>query len=183
MNDESMSALLDGECSPQERDQLLTQIDQDPALRQRYARMVKARQVRRAALARPAAVPDDFADQVMAALPARPDPVHAEPADEAFSWQPAAGLVAAAALGAVAVLALQSVNPPAPATRAAIVAAPPANDAAVVARLDDANARQLRNYLMAYSQSRGEHGMGGTLGYARYAAHTVANDDPKGGLR
>jgi len=182
MIDESLSALLDGECSPQERDQLLTQIDQDPALRQRYARMVKARQVRRSALARPVPVPDDFADQVMAALPARPDPVET-PAEEPFQWQPAAGLVAAAALGAVAVLGLQAVQPPAAPARAAMVAAPPANDVPMVAALDDANARQLRNYLMAYSQSRGQHGMGGTLGYARYAAYTVGNDDPKDGSR
>ena len=182
MIDESLSALLDGECSPQERDQLLTQIDQDPALRQRYARMLKARQVRRSALARPVAVPDDFADQVMAALPVRPDPVET-PADEPFQWQPAAGLVAAAALGAVAVLALQAVNPPAPATQAALVAPPPANDAAAVAKLDDTNARQLRNYLMAYSQSRGQQGMGGTLGYARYAAYTAGSDDPQDGSR
>jgi anti-sigma factor RsiW len=180
MNDEDMSALLDGECSPQERDQLLTQIEQDPALRQRYARMVKARQVRRSALARPVTVPDDFADQVMAALPARPDPAQA-PADEPFSWQPAAGLAAAAALGAVAVLALQAVNPPPAATRAAMAATPPADGPAVVAGLDDANARQLRNYLMAYSQSRAQQGMGGTLGYARYAAYTVGNDDPENG--
>jgi negative regulator of sigma E activity len=179
MNDETMSALLDGECSPQERDQLLTQIEQDPALRQRYGRMLKARQVRRSALARPVTVPDDFADQVMAALPARPDPEEA-PAEEPFSWQPAAGLAAAAALGAVAVLALQSVNPPPAATRAA---APPVSGHAAVAGLDNANARQLRNYLMAYSQSRAQQGMGGTLGYARYAAYTVANDDPENGSR
>jgi negative regulator of sigma E activity len=182
MNDESMSALLDGECSPQERDQLLTQIEQDPALRQRYARMVKARQVRRSALARPVTVPDDFADQVLAALPARPDPVPT-PLGEVFPWQPAAGLAAAAALGAVAVLALQTVNPPAPATRAATAVTPPASDTAAVAKLDDANARQLRTYVMAYSHSRGQHGLGGTLGYARYAAYTVGNDDPKGGSR
>lgn len=180
MNDESLSALLDGECSPQERDQLLTLIDQDPALRQRYARMVKARQVRRSALARPVTVPDDFADQVMAALPIRPDP--AQPASEApFQWRPAAGLVAAAALGAVAVLALQAVHSPVPAIPVA-TASPPTNGTAV-ARLDDANARQLRYHLMAYSQSRGEHGIGGTLGYARYAAYTVRDDIPGDGSR
>jgi len=179
MIDESLSALLDGECSPQERDQLLTQIDQDPALRQRYARMVKARQVRRSALARPVAVPDDFADQVMAALPARPDPVEA-PADDPLQWQPAAGLVAAAALGAVAVLGLQAVRPPA---AAMFATTPTANDVAEIAKLDDASARQLRNYLMAYSQSRGQHGMGGTLGYARYAAYTAGTDDSGDGPR
>jgi anti-sigma factor RsiW len=182
MNDESLSALLDGECSPQERDQLLTQIEQDPALRQRYARMVKARQVRRSALARPVTVPDDFADQVMAALPGRPDPEQA-PADEPLSWQPAAGLAAAAAVGAVAVLALQAVNSTPAGTRPVMAATAQVHDHAPVARLDNANARQLRNYLMTYSQSRAQQGMGGTLGYARYAAYTVGNDDGENGSR
>jgi hypothetical protein len=43
--------------------------------------------------------------------------------------------------------------------------------------LDDQKRQQLRNYLIAYSQSRAQQGMGGTLGYARYAAYTDAKDD------
>jgi hypothetical protein len=36
--------------------------------------------------------------------------------------------------------------------------------------LDEQDRRELRRYLMSYSETR-THGMGGTLGYARYAAY------------
>lgn len=180
MIDESLSALLDGECSPEELDQLLTRMDRDPALRERFGKMVLAQHVRRDVLAR-RSVPADFADRVMAALPERPDPV-VVPWPRRIPWPPAAGLAAAAALGAVAVLALKPDVPTAPAADVT-AATPPADDAAV-AQLDDESARQLRNYLMAYSQSRGQQGMGGTLGYARYAAYTADGDaDESGGSR
>lgn len=178
MNHETLSALLDGECSPAELDLVLKRLDQDPALRARFSRMSFAQQLLRGVGVRP--VPADFADRVMAALPARTSRATVLPR-RAMAWQPLAGLAAAAAVGGVAVLAAQ----PRPA------AAPPAPMAEVSAgeqpmvALDDANARQLRNYLMAYSQSRAYHGVGGTLGYARYAAYTTVDrgDDPADGSR
>jgi len=181
MNSESLSALLDGECSPSELDHLLGQMDRDPALRERFGRMALSQELRRGA--RVSRVPADFADRVMAALPARPDATLVRlPAR--WSWQPLAGLAAAAAVGAVAVLVIKpdpGAGPadPAIATPAVAEAPAPADDRRM-AELDDENARQLRNYLMAYSQSRAQQGMGGTLGYARYAAYT---DDRKDGSR
>ena len=183
MNEENLSALLDGECSPSELEQVLHALEKNPALRARFGRMVLAHELRQGVKVRKA--DPGFADRVRAALPARPDPVAAN--DEsakvvalrpqpAFSWRPAAGLAAAAAVGAAAVLVLQPEPAPTAITIPAPVAAvdPDPAEAALaqrVSQLDDQRQQQLRNYLMSYSQSRAQQGMG-TLGYARYAAHT-----------
>jgi hypothetical protein len=176
MNEESLSALLDGECSPSELDQVLRRLDQDPELRQRLSRLSRGEHLRRGVLGR--SVPLDFADRVMAALPARPDrPGWRMPAFRP-AWRPLAGLAAAAAFGAAAVLVLRpDATPGADGIPVAAAPAMLAQDAGALedldyARLDAARARHLRNYLMAYSQSRAQHGMAGTLGYARYAAYT-----------
>jgi hypothetical protein len=124
-----------------------------------------------------------FSTRVLAAL-------HDEPAVvvpfagrvRRLPWRAAASLAAAAVLGAIAVLVVRPQTPFAPAPASAIAAAPAeaAGPAATeqperqFAELEDEYARQLRNYVMAYSQSRGQQGVGATLGYARYAAHTDA---------
>jgi negative regulator of sigma E activity len=178
MNEETLSALLDGECSPAELDLLLRQMNQDPATRQRFARLALGQEIRRGI--RVPDIPADFADKVVAALPERPDPAAARPTLVPLaprrSWQPLAGLAAAAAVGAVAVLVMKPDPAPMATTAVPVAQAEPQPEADTA--LADQDARQLRNYVMAYSQSRARHGMGGTLGYARYAAHT--GDDPDG---
>jgi negative regulator of sigma E activity len=170
---ESLSALLDGECSPSELDRLLADFDRDPGLRREFARMCVAREARMGTRVRK---PDlDFADRVLAALHTEEAPVVVALGDRIrrIPWRMATSLAAAAAIGAVSVLA---VRPAAvPDTGPVVVQATALAEAEPVetgyAELDDENARHLRNYLMAYSQS-GHQGVGSTLGYARYAAYT-----------
>jgi negative regulator of sigma E activity len=180
MNDETLSALIDGECTRAELDQLLRRMERDPALRERYNRQVLALEIRRGA--KPSAVRADFAERVLAALPPAPSAT-VLPLRTRMAWQPLAGLAAAAGLGAVAVMALKP-EPAAPPSPAPLASAPPSVADPAVADLDSEQARQLRNYVMSYSHSRAQHGVGGTLGYARYAAYTTdPADDSKDGER
>jgi negative regulator of sigma E activity len=176
---ESLSALLDGECSASELERVLSALERDPALGEQFSRQCLARESRMGTRIR--AADPGFSARVLAAL-------HDEPAVvvpfgdrvRRLPWRAAVSLAAAAALGAVAVLVAgpQAGFAPAPAT----VATAPAEAAPVAAEqverqfaeLEDEYARQLRNYVMAYSQSRGQQGVGSTLGYARYAAYTDA---------
>lgn len=172
MNEESLSALLDGECTPGELSRLLQEMERDPALRERFSRMRLAQEARGGTQVRSARL--DFASRVLAALPARPEST-VTPLRGAMPlrWQPLAGLAAAAAVGVVAVLVLRPEGDPVPAVGPAPVAVvQPAEPPATTVAAEDEQARQLRNYLIAYSQSRAQHGVGGTLGYARYAAYT-----------
>lgn len=178
---ESISALLDGELSPSETDRLLAEFDRDPELRRHFSRQVLAREARQGTRVRK---PDlDFADRVLAGLDRDESPVVVPFGDRVrrLPWRMAVSLAAAAGLGALSVLAVRPAADPVlgngPLLAASVPAtAPLAAQAGVVetgyAELDDENAAQLRNYLMAYSQSRGQQGVGSTLGYARYAAYT-----------
>ena len=66
MNDEMLSALVDGECDPSELDEILDEFSKDPQLRQRYSRLRMARDSRRGVLV---TAPDfTFADRVMIRL-------------------------------------------------------------------------------------------------------------------
>lgn len=184
---DTVSTLLDGECSDQELEQILAEFERDPALREQFSRQVVAREAREGTRIRAAHL--DFSSKVLAALHDEPS---AEPAVvvpfgarvRRLPWRAAASLAAAAALGAVAVLVVRPAALEAP---GAVVAQTSAisPDAVVpvaatqpvetqFAELADEDAQQLRNYLMAYSQSRGQQGVGSTLGYARYAAYTDA---------
>lgn len=184
---ESLSALLDGECSPSELEQVLSDLERDPALREEFSRLCLARELRHGTRVRSARL--DFPSRVMAAL----DREAAEPAVvvpignrvRRLPWRAAASLAAAAAVGAVTVMAIRPAGP-APAASPAIALSQPAVTPAEgelvqtqYAELDDENARQLRNYLMTY-QSRGQ-GVGATLGYARYAAYTDERPARKAG--
>jgi len=174
---ESLSALLDGECSPSELDALLAQFDRDPGLRKQFARLCLAREARMGTRVRQ---PDlGFADRVMASLPGDEPAVVVAIGDRVrrIPWRMATSLAAAAVLGAVTVLAIRPASTPGTDPGAAQTAGPVQTAAAGpvetgFTELNDENARQLRNYLMAYSQSRGQQGVGTTLGYARYAAYT-----------
>lgn len=177
---ESLSALLDGECSPSETERLLSEMERDPALRDEFSRLCLARESRHGTRVRSARL--DFPARVLAAL----DGGVAEPAVvvplgnrvRRLPWRAVGSLAAAAAVGAVAVMAVRPAGP-APVASPAVALSPTAATPAQVegepvetqyAELDDENARQLRNYLMTY-QARGQ-GVGATLGYARYAAYT-----------
>jgi hypothetical protein len=92
-------------------------------------------------------------------------------------WRAAMSLAAAAAVGAVAVLVAGPASQIAPAPglpvagTQAVAATTPVSAELEVAKLDDEYERQLRNYMLAYSQSRGQQTVRGMLGYARYAAY------------
>ena len=177
---ESLSALLDGELSPSEMDRLLADFDRNPELRREFSRLCLAREARMGTRVRQADL--DFSARVLAALQEEPQVVVAlGDRVRRLPWRMATSLAAAAAVGAISVLALRPGPPadpvlgtPAPVVAAIPMPAPTTAEPVETsyAQLDDDNARQLRNYLMAYSQSRGQQGVGSTLGYARYAAYT-----------
>jgi negative regulator of sigma E activity len=181
---ESVSTMLDGECSDQKLEQLLAEFEGDPAVREQYSRQVLAREAREGTRIRAAHL--DFSSKVLAALQDEPaEPTVVVPLRNRvrrLPWRAAASLAAAAALGAVAVIVVRPMGPDAPGSLATQAAAIQAADIVPVAQpvetqfaeLADEDAQQLRNYLMTYSQSRGQQGVGSTLGYARYAAYTDA---------
>lgn len=180
MDNEALSALLDGECSPTELDDILLRLEREPALRAQLARLSLVREVRRGVRVNPAH--RDLAARVRAALPDRPDALSAKPPRaaapaQALRWRPAAALAAAAAFGAIAVLALKPEPAVAPAPVAEVAVAPVAAPEFQPVAMDEQDRRELRRYLISYSESRA-HGMGGTLGYARYAAYA---DDSNAG--
>jgi hypothetical protein len=116
-----------------------------------------------------------------AAEPARPQ---SKPARATIGWLPAAGMAAAASL--VAVVAVTSMrNHGVPAGDAQVALAPVAaptveaqpvaytqTATAQTATLDADAARQLDNLVLEHANYRGG-GVGGALGYARYAVHTA----------
>ncbi len=187
---ESLSALLDGECSASELDRLLAELERDPELREHFSRQCLARDSRLGTRIRSAEL--DFASRVLAALHAQPEASVVVPFGDRvrrLPWRAVASLAAAAAVGAVAVLAVQPGPSAVPATQSAAVSPPTVMPVSAqpletqFAELDAEDARQLRRYLMAYSQSRGQQGVGSTLGYARYSAYTddrpVRTTEPK----
>ena len=178
---ESLSALLDGECSPAELDRVLAELERDPDLREHFSRQCLARDSRMGTRIRKAQL--DFPSRVLAALHSEQDAgsvvMPFGNGVRRLPWRAAVSLAAAATVGAAAVLALRPGTPetsPASQTaamsQAGVMPVPARPMETRFAELDDENARQLRNYLMAYSQSRGQQGVGSALGYARYAAYT-----------
>ncbi|HUR40199.1 MAG TPA: sigma-E factor negative regulatory protein [Verrucomicrobiae bacterium] len=163
MNVDSLSSMLDGELSLPEMDRLLRQLEQNPALREELSRLVLAREALQGTQIRKA---PGFAERVMAALPDHPDarivPLRRAVQPASAGWRPLAAGLVAAAVGGAAVLALKPETPAAQAVAASAIAA----DSVRTSRVVD-----LREYVLAHSQSRARHGVGGTLGYARYAAH------------
>ena len=176
MTNEALSAFFDGECTPEELDHLLDAMERDPALKDRYSRMCLARDSLKGGRAQSAHL--DFSSQVLAALEqdsvSRVFPFprkRASALDQVRGrlWRPLAGLAAAAALGAVAVLAIRP-QPSAP--DAGTVANARAGDGERHwTELDADNARRLNSYIAAHSQSRAQQGIGGTLSQAHFVAH------------
>lgn len=182
MNDESLSALLDGECTASELDAALAILERDPALRERFSRLTLAREATKGLRIRAANL--DLASRVAAGLeqeaaPGKVVPLWRRPG---LTVRTFVGLAAAASVAAVAVLALK---PGRQAPEAGLqTAAAPAGETVAdtdppALPMDESNA-QLRNYLLTYSQSRAQHGVGGSLGYARYAAYTGQRPQPDG---
>lgn len=188
---EKLSALLDGELSGAELDELLVELDSSPELAARWQRMCAAQSARKGVgLARKV----DITAGVLAAIaqapaPARDTRVVALPQRPARSarreWMPAVGLAAAASLVAVVAVTSFRARVGTPESQPLALAPAVAGFQPVAAvsstRLDDAAARQLDNLVIEHANYRGG-GVGGALGYARVAAHTadyqVVNGQP-----
>lgn len=175
---ESLSALLDGECDDQDLERILAEMEKDPALREQFSRQCLIRDARQGARVR---APDyGFSTRVLAGVRGEsPGYLPVTERVRRLPWRTAASLAAAAAVGAVAVLvAVPRASGPAPTAAApasqmaAATAAEPVDE---IDALDDEHERQLRNYMMAYNRSRGEQSVRGVLGYARYAAYDAAD--------
>lgn len=201
MSKETLSALFDGECSAEELDQLLDELEHSPALKTQWSRLCLSREATQETAMRK--------DQpcicagVMAGLDAMPAELASPKVRElrrrpAFSWRPLAGLAAAASVATVALLVGihsggGSQAPLAPADLATQadaplvqpvsypVAAPARNLQAVSLRTTGADqpwtdaGDDLDNYLIEHNSSMAGQGvsMGGTLRYARFAAHSA----------
>jgi len=121
MSEELLSALLDGECTPGEVKRLLDQLEDVPALQQRWTRLCLARDATENTRVRAASV--DFCAGVMAAIERdqAAEPVRSAKANDKVvplqprraaaraaaavprsRWQPFAGLAAAASIAAIA---------------------------------------------------------------------------------
>lgn len=182
MTHDTLSALLDNECSAEDLDRLLDQMEQDPSIAARYSRMVLARE---AQSSRIRAADPGFADRVLAALDqagevsgSRVLPFRLPGRVLRQYLAPAAGLAMAAGFGALAFLTLRpDAVSPVIETQVAVAATAPVDPADTAGRqwdqLDPSDAERLNAYLISYSQSRAQQGMGSTLGYARFAAHTA----------
>lgn len=93
-------------------------------------------------------------------------------------WKPAVGFAAAASMGAAAVMFVQPQTEPAAGggyAATGTVASWTGGDPSLrtVAVEDEAHAQMLREYLMDHSNAIADEGVGGTLRYARFAAHTA----------
>ena len=87
-------------------------------------------------------------------------------------------IIGGAGFGALAFLTLRpDAVSPVIETQVAVAATAPVDPADTAGRqwdqLDPSDAERLNAYLISYSQSRAQQGMGSTLGYARFAAHTA----------
>lgn len=193
MNKDSLSALLDGECHGAELDQLLDEMERDPELALEWSRMCKARDAR-AGVALGGVKACVCAD-VMGALDDEPvygsdkvvefaRPVASKIGRMSRFWKPVAGFAAAASMGAAAVLLIQpqAAQQEGQAAVAQIAAVQPIQWAAPASRVavqqvsaapQDEHSQMLREYLIDHSNAVSGEGVGGTLRYARFAAHTA----------
>jgi negative regulator of sigma E activity len=193
---ETLSALMDDACEAQELDRLLAGMAEDSAAMRQWSQMCAQRDAREGT--RIATVGDAWMAGLMSEVRAAPVPLasaHPKVASlaarrrPALRWRPVAGLAAAASVAVVAVALTVGVDraPPAGAPAAVPVAAPAAglqlvaNTPAVPPRVDPAGTAQpldaedtwlLNNYLLEHNNALASQGVGGTLRYARFAAHT-----------
>ena len=204
---ETLSAALDGECSPGELDRLLEELERTPQLRLEWSRLCLARDA--AAATRVKLGQRCICEGVMAEVarestpswaPSRKVVAMAPRRREIFSWRPMAALAAAASVAGVALISyhnislsksqalppVQALNSnsasiPAPAetialgtpTTVSLREQPAAAAHSTATALSSEDMQQLDGYLIDYSNYRAGAGMGDTLGYARFAAHTA----------
>lgn len=189
MNTDSLSALLDGECHGSELDALLDEMDRNPQLALEWSRMCKARDLRLGSV-----VSADWGcicTEVMSKLDDQPsfnsDKVvgiagkRTAVADRIKRfWKPVAGFAAAASMGAAAVLLVQpqvantefQIAPDVVADLQPLQWAQ-VSEVASAEPQDDSHSEMLREYLMDHNNAVAGEGVGGTLRYARFAAHTA----------
>lgn len=198
-NDELFSALLDGELAPDEIDTLIAALNREPGAAGATARWSAIG----ASMRGQASSSGSILAGVRAAIDAEPLPSDVRRLETARaarrmrrSWKlPAAGLAAAASIALAAVLvpaAMQGgapLRPAADATGGAAMAARAADDGGgnrhvaasadavprVAANEPTRRAREeiLNTYFIEYASHRSAQGIGGPLGYARYAAHNA----------
>lgn len=177
MSQESLSALLDGECTEAQLDALLEELDRDPQLKAAWGRQCLAREAMRGQ--RLQRKPVDICAGVMAALDAAPPAASDKVvvlaprrARRLPAWQSVAGLAVAATVAAVAVtLGINFGRVENGNGNAGLSAS--AADVRPVQYLQTADADEdLRSYLIEHSNTLADRGVGGALSYARFAAHT-----------
>lgn len=193
MPQESLSALLDGECTGSELDRLLDELERSPELGEQWSRLCMAREAR--AGTRIGSEQPCICADVMSRLEAAPAGADAKVVDLAVHratvsaarrprvasmWKPVVGFAAAASVGAAAVMFLQpqsggGVAEPVggPAASVASIGSTDRNLRTVSNDVEDAHTQMLREYLMDHSNAIADEGVGGTLRYARFAAHTA----------
>ncbi len=202
MSQETLSALMDGECSAAELDAILTEFESSADTRERWSRMCLTRDALAGTSTKTAN--KDICSNVMAAILAEPM-VAAEPQSSTVvqlpilratrsRWQqPLIGLAAAASIAGAVVLGGNSLlsqqvdgtasttaandsDGPAATQRASIRTTDVASGEPIETRwgqLDNESARQLSDLMMEHSNYRAEQGMGGSLSYARMAVRTA----------
>lgn len=192
MAKDSISALLDGECSPGELDRILDEMERSPELKASWSRLCLGRDAHEGVSVRKdqpcicAGVMSRLDTQEPAAT-SRVVPMTPPPRRRAW-WMPAAGLAAAASLAAVAVVmnlqpqagptaapgfvpqAVTPVSVPAKGSRPGLHVVSASQDDLQRSAQDD----ELRRYLIEHSNTLADRGMGATLSYARFTAHSVA---------
>lgn len=198
MAKDSLSALLDGECSPAELNRVLDEMERSPELRQAWSRLCLARDAAEGVRVRQGQA--CICSAVMGELGQRPLSVTDRVVPlvrrraEAL-WKPVAGLALAASVAAIAVTLtatldggaggptpLAGVSSPQGAAEVSLPMAPrrPRYLQTVSAEPDPADGNrafddELRNYLIEHSSTLAGRDMGATLPYARFAAHSVSD--------
>ncbi|HSW13930.1 MAG TPA: sigma-E factor negative regulatory protein [Solimonas sp.] len=189
MSEETLSALLDGECSPEELDRLLAEMERSPQLKGAYSRLRMAREAAEGTRVRKGQ--PCICSGVMAGLDEAPLPVSDKVTDldsrrpaRSGRWKPFAGFAVAASMGAAAVLVampqVQQRGSQAAGSFIPQVSSPVSLPIPVVRprnlQMVSAEAEQeddLSGYLMEHNSAAASRGMGGTLSYARFAAHNA----------
>ncbi len=193
MAKDSISALLDGECTPAEIDRILDEMARSPALAAEWSRQCMARDAVEGIRMRKEQ--PCICAGVMAGLDAQDKPLTSRVTELkprrlaaiATMWKPLAGLAAAASVAAIAVTLNFGSGPDSASTLAEAQMAPPVVIQTVPAsslvgprrpanlRTVSAGEEELRNYLIEHSNSMADRGMGATLSYARFAAHSIGD--------
>ena len=188
MAKDSISALLDGECSPGELDRILDEMERSPELKTTWSRLCLSRDAHEGIVVRKtqtcicAGVMQGLGMQERRAS-SKVVPLVAAPRLRAY-WKPVAGLAVAASVAAVVVVMnLQQPDAVAPASGVSMQAGTAGSgslgDEMQVAGVSPDEVQravlndELRRYLIEHSNTLADRGMGATLSYARFAAHSV----------